>query len=46
LVVSLLCLCMRYRVDSSNNSINRTSKKYGFLDPLRAARSGAGYVKR
>jgi hypothetical protein len=29
-----------------NLSINRTPKKMRFLGSLRAARSGAGYVKR
>jgi len=29
-----------------NNSVNRTPKKLRFLGSLRAAHSGAGYVKR
>lgn len=35
-----------YAAKTNQQSINRTSKKLGFLGSLRAARSGAGYVKR
>jgi hypothetical protein len=35
-----------FEMVTHNNSINLTPKKLRFLGCLRAARSGAGYVKR